>query len=82
MDIKQFIKLIQKNIYILLGVPILLAMLVWYFTRNEAKIYSSSTTIYTGIASGMSLVSQEPRNVDFFGVKIVFDNFINIVTSR
>jgi len=66
----------------ILGVPVLLAVLVWYFTRNETKTYISSTTVYTGIASGMSLESQESKNVDFFGVKIVFDNFINIVLAR
>lgn len=82
MNISQFIKVIQKNLLFLLGVPVLLAILVWYFTRNEAKVYVSSTVVYTGIASGMNLESQEPRNVDFFGVKIVFDNFINIVESR
>ncbi|MBN2747795.1 MAG: hypothetical protein JXR34_13795 [Bacteroidales bacterium] len=82
MSIIQFIRLIQKNIWILLGVPVLLAVLVWYFTRNEEKVYVSSTVVYTGIASGMNIESQEPRNVDFFGVKIIFDNFINIVESR
>ncbi len=82
MSIIQFIRLIQKNIWILLGVPIFLAILVWYFTRNEEKTYVSSTVVYTGIASGMNIESQEPRNVDFFGVKIIFDNFINIVESR
>ena len=82
MNITQFIKLIQKNLMIIMGVPVLLATLVWYFTRNEAKTYISTTTVYTGIASGMSLESQEKKNVDFFGVKIVFDNFINIVLAR
>lgn len=81
-SIAQFIRLIQKNIYILIGVPIVLAALVFYFTRNEAKTYISKTTLYTGIASGASIVSQEEKNVDFFGVKIVFDNFINIINSR
>jgi uncharacterized protein involved in exopolysaccharide biosynthesis len=82
MNITQFIKLIQKNLLVLLMVPVLLASLVWYMTRNESKTYISTTTVYTGIASGASLMSQEPKNVDFFGVKIVFDNFINIVQSR
>lgn len=82
MNITQFIKILQKNLIFLVGIPVLLAVLVWYFTRNEVKTYESKTTIYTGLASGMSLVSQEPRNVDFFGVKIVFDNFINIIESR
>lgn len=82
MNITQFLKLLQKNIAVLIAVPVLLALLVFYFTRNEAKKYVSSTVVYTGIASGMTIESQEPRNVDFFGVKIVFDNFINIIESR
>jgi succinoglycan biosynthesis transport protein ExoP len=82
MNISQFIRLIQKNLVYLLLVPVMLAILVWYFTRNEEKTYISSTVVYTGIASGMNIESQEPKNVDFFGVKIIFDNFINIVESR
>lgn len=80
--IAQFIKLIQKYIYLLIAVPIIMASLVFLLTRNETKTYSSETVVYTGIASGASIVSQEESKVDFFGVKIVFDNLINIIESR
>ncbi len=82
MTITQFIKIIQRNLVLLISIPIILATMVWYFTRDEKKIYNSSTTLYAGIASGSSIVSQEEKNVDFFGVKIVFDNFINVIKSR
>ena len=78
MDIIQFLKLIKRNIIVIVMVPAILGSLVWYSTRNEVKKYSSSTTIYTGIGSGLSLESQSSSRLDFFGSKMEFDNIINI----
>ncbi|MBN2236554.1 MAG: LysM peptidoglycan-binding domain-containing protein, partial [Bacteroidales bacterium] len=82
MDIIQFLKLIRKNILILVLVPVILAGLVSYGTRNEVKSYSSSATIYTGLGSGLSLESQANARLDFFGSKMEFDNIINLFKSR
>jgi uncharacterized protein involved in exopolysaccharide biosynthesis/LysM repeat protein len=82
MDIIQFLKLIKRNIIVIVMVPAILGSLVWYSTRNEVKKYSSSTTIYTGIGSGLSLESQSSSRLDFFGSKMEFDNIINIFKAR
>jgi len=82
MNIIQFIRLIQKNILSLIIVPIVLALLVFYLTRNEKKIYSSFTVIYTGIASGYNIESKGNDKIDFFATNNAFDNLINIIKSR
>jgi len=82
MTIIQFLKLIKKNILIILIVPMILGTMVWYLTRHEVKVYSSKTTIYTGIGSGLSLESQSSSRLDFFGSKMEFDNIINIFKAR
>ena len=82
MTITQFVKIVQRNLIILGAIPVIMAVLVWFFSRNESKTYTSETSIYTGIASGSSIVSQESQNVDFFGVKVVFDNLLTVIQSR
>ena len=66
----------------LLIVPIILAGLVFLLTKNQAKKYTSNTTIYTGIASGYSIDSESNSRIDYFGVNNAFDNLINIINSR
>ena len=82
MNLIQFIRIFQRNIIVLLIVPIMLAGLVFLLTKNQAKTYSSNTTIYTGIASGYSIGSQSSSGIDYFGVNNAFDNLINIINSR
>lgn len=82
MNIIQFLKLLKKNIIFLILIPLILGSMVWYLTRNEIRVYKSSTTIYTGIGSGLSLESQSSSRLDFFGSKMEFDNIINIFKAR
>ena len=82
MNYIQFIRIFQRNILVLLIVPIVLAGLVFLLTKNQAQKYASSTTIYTGIASGYSIESQKSTGIDYFGVNNSFDNLINIINSR
>ena len=57
-------------------------ILAFYLTKDMPKKYISTSTIYTGIASGSSIVSVEDQNLDLFETRIAFDNLINIVKSR
>jgi len=82
MDIIQLIKLLKKNVLILLLVPLILAGVVWYLTQDEVRNYKSSTTLYTGVASGLSMESLGKSRVDFMGSKIEFDNILNIFKAR
>lgn len=82
MNIIQFIRLIKRNILLLVVIPLLLALLVLYFTSNQPKTYESKATFYTALASGYNFGSDNSGNVDYHGTKIAFDNFINILKSR
>lgn len=77
-----FIRLLLKHVVLLITLPILLFAIVFLLTKNEAKTYNSDTTVYTGIATGSSIVSLEDSKFDLFGTRAAFDNLINIIKSR
>lgn len=77
-----FIRLFYRHIALLLTVPVILAVLVFYLTIDQPKTYSSKTRIYTGIASGSSIEVLENQRFDFFATNTAFDNLINIVKAR
>lgn len=65
--------------YWLLILPILVTILVTYFTSNLPKTYEAVSTIFTGISSSPKL---EGDKTDFFVTNSSFDNIINLVRSR
>lgn len=77
-----FIRLLLRHIVLLMVLPIILFTIVFLLTKNEAKTYVSDTTVYTGIATGSSIVSLEDSKFDLFGTRAAFDNLINIIKSR
>lgn len=82
MDLLYFIRLFKRNIIILFGVPLLLSVVVYYFVRNQEKVYQSEAVIYTGITTGYSIESTIQRSTDFFSTSAQFDNMINLLKSR
>jgi polysaccharide biosynthesis transport protein len=56
--------------------------IVFFLTRNEPKKFRSNATVYTGIASGTSIVSLDNTRTDMFGTRTAFDNLINIIKTR
>jgi succinoglycan biosynthesis transport protein ExoP len=80
MDINQLIKIFLKHLWLLITIPVLLALIVVYLTKNQSYTYESKTRIYTGIASGYSL--DQTRRIDFFSANNSFDNLINVIKSR
>ena len=82
MDFNQFFRLLKANLLLLIGVPVILLISVYFFSQKQPKAYTSETTIYTGIASGYSIENQSRTNVDFYGTNMQFDNLINIIGSR
>ena len=57
-----------------------MAVSVYIFTRNEKKVYSSESTIYTGIASGYDL--NGTTKADFYATSNAFDNLLSLIESR
>ncbi|HMM10871.1 MAG TPA: LysM peptidoglycan-binding domain-containing protein [Bacteroidales bacterium] len=82
MDIAQFLRVIRNNLLLLIAIPILLALVVFYFTRNQDSVYESEAIIYTGITTGYSIESTAQRPTDYFSTSAQFDNLINLINSR
>jgi uncharacterized protein involved in exopolysaccharide biosynthesis len=80
MKIIELIRLILKHLIILVVVPMLLAGLVIVLTGKSRLTYTSSTVLYTGIASGSSIEMEKTFN--YFATNTAFDNLINIIKSR
>ena len=80
MKIIDFIRIILKNLALLVAIPLVLALLVVYLTRNPDFKYVSETTLFTGIATGSSV--EMDKSFNYFVVNTGFDNLINIVKSR
>ena len=80
MNIFQFLRIFQRHIFLLIAVPIILAAIVKYLTRNPSLEYESSTTIFTGIASGYDL--DQNRRFNMFANNTAFDNLIELIKSR
>lgn len=82
MDLHKILQLIKRHLFLLLAVPIFMALMVYLFTRNRPQTYSSEVIIYTGIATGYSIESTSARSVDYFSTNIQFDNLINLINSN
>jgi uncharacterized protein involved in exopolysaccharide biosynthesis len=62
--------------------PLILFGLIFQLTKDEPKVFTSRTNLYTGIASGTNLMSLESSKVDRFSTITSFDNLLNIIKSR
>ncbi|MFA6125845.1 MAG: GNVR domain-containing protein [Bacteroidales bacterium] len=82
MNLLYFIRLLFKNLLLIFGVALGMAILVYLFTRGKPKTYTSSTTVYTGIATGYDIESGSNARFDLFANNAQFDNLINIIKSR
>lgn len=80
MSFLHFLKILSKNLPWLLIIPTILAASIYYFTRHEKKVYSSESTIFTGIASGYSLNGSS--KADFYSTSNAFDNLLSLIDSR
>lgn len=82
MNLIYFIRLFFKNIWLIFIMAFLMAAVVFIFTRKQPETYTTSTTIYTGIATGYNIESGSNARFDMFANNAEFDNLINIIKSR
>jgi uncharacterized protein involved in exopolysaccharide biosynthesis len=80
MNIIQLIGILKRHILLLGAIPVVLAVLVAYLTKDETLKYQSETVIYTGIGSAQTL--EQKDRFDLFGSKMAFDNLLNVIKSR
>jgi hypothetical protein len=57
-----------------------MAVLAYFLTKNPELIYTSKTTLYTGIATGTGVDME--KSLNFLTTNTAFDNLINIIKSR
>jgi capsular polysaccharide biosynthesis protein len=82
MSLIQLISLLRKNLWVIVILPVVTAVAIFFLTRNEKREYNANTLIYTGLASGYTLESGQNSRTDYFATNNAFDNLINIVKSR
>ena len=80
MNVIDFIRLLRNHIVLLVIIPVLTAVMVFYMTRKPNLKYSSETMLYTGIATGSSV--DMGKTITSLVSNTAFDNLINIIKSR
>ena len=79
MTLVTFIRLLLYHAKLLIIIPLIFIILIIFLMKDEKRNYATSTTIYTGFASGQT-VQNEKR--DFFLIKTKFDNLFENIKSR
>lgn len=82
MNLIIFFRILLENRYLLLIGGLIMATTIFYGTRGEEKVYSTSSVVYTGIATGFNIESGSNQRFDLFGTNAKFDNLINLIKSR
>jgi len=81
MDIKAFLKLVNRYKWLLIIVPIIVATATYYLTKNLPKQYSSEVRISTGLLDpSKKLISTE--TTDFFKISQQFSNIIEKLKAK
>nr|WP_299383037.1 hypothetical protein [Allomuricauda sp.] len=76
-----FVRLLLRHVGLLIAMPLILASLVFYMTRDEPKIFNSKARVYTGIATG-SNIELENTKIDFRATNTAYDNLLNLIKAR
>jgi uncharacterized protein involved in exopolysaccharide biosynthesis len=83
MNIRILIQLLRKNLIWFIIIPLVASLSAYYATRNEPKAYVSTATLFTGFASGYTVLSNEQRNyIDHTAVNNAFDNLFSTIRSK
>lgn len=76
------LKVLYKKKWMLLIIPLLVAIIVYIFLSTQPSKYKSSTTVYTGIISGYDAYSANSSVQDWMAVNNAIDNLINIIHAE
>lgn len=81
MDIKSFLRLVNRYKWLLIIVPIIIATVTYYLTKKLPKQYSSDVRISTGLLDpSKKLISAE--TTDFFKISQQFSNIIEKLKAK
>lgn len=82
MNLIQIIRILARRWKLILFCGLLLSILTYFMVKNTKPTYVSETSIYTGIASGISIESIDAANMDYNAVRNAFDNIVFVIESR
>lgn len=81
MSIDVFLRLLKQHIIWFILIPCLTAGTAFFVTRNEPKVYKSQATLYTGLVSRYSLLSDKQNSFTDRSAS-AFDNILTTLNSR
>lgn len=79
--ITYFINFLYRIRYWLVIAPLLVAVLVFWKTRHMPALYTTNSSIYTGIITGVNILSESGVTTTNYTQSSMMDNLLNIITS-
>ncbi len=81
MKLTEFKRLMRRNWWLLVLIPVVTAISIVIFSSFKEKLYVSKTTIFTGIASGYRIAGDNNAGYKL-GADNAFGNFNGILSAR
>jgi polysaccharide biosynthesis transport protein len=78
-NLLYFLRLFSKHLYLILAVPLILSIIVFWLTKDEPRIYASQATVFTSLATGNSI---DLTSLTFSTINTAFDNLMGVIKSR
>ena len=79
--ITYFIKFFYRIRFWLIIAPIIVASLVYWKTNNSPRDYTTTCSIYTGIITGVNILSESGVTTTSYTQGSMMDNLLNIITA-
>lgn len=82
MNAFRLIRLIVRNIWYLLLIPLIAAGIMFAVTHDQPRLFTARASIFTAITSSSSLDDMGDSRVDYFATKTDYNNMLSILNSR
>ena len=79
--ISFFIKFIYRIRYWLIFIPLIITLIAIYQIKHSTRNYTAYSTIYTGLVTGVNILSESGMTMTSTTQNSMMDNLLNIVTS-
>lgn len=79
--ISYFLNFFYRIRYWLIIAPVLVALLVFWKTRHMPQSYTSNCSIYTGIITGVNILSESGVTTPSYTQSSMMDNLLNIINA-
>lgn len=82
MTLYNFIKILWKNSWYLIALPVVVGITVYLATGRLPVQYSTEATVFTGITSNSGIDNLGSNKVDYFATQNAYNNLITVLKSR